>query len=338
MIEIIKDPNTLLLLHGEDLTDSSIYGQTITNSGVSVSTAQSKFGGSSLYFNGSSNLRIANILSGSMPFTIDAWIYPTKAGSNTIWSHGGSNASPVTGGVLDYYTDNKFIYYCGGFLIQTANNYPINQWYHVAFIGDGSSIKLYVNGSLVGTHSGAYNFSNVAETFGDNDSAPGQENFQGYIDELRVSNVVRWTENFTPPTSPYITSSITITPGGEIPQRYALRRRMMTETLKLRKITLSGGFAWYEQYHYGAQVYINGAWQTAPGEYYVLDGDTIIMRVGVWATASRGQTYISIDGIKVVTFSENSAKTYEYTVKSNCNIVGEYSTKEMYGNLKLTTE
>ena len=49
-VQGVADEHTLLLLHGEDLKDSSMHGVTFTNNGVSVSNKQSKFGGKSLYF------------------------------------------------------------------------------------------------------------------------------------------------------------------------------------------------------------------------------------------------------------------------------------------------
>ena len=197
------DANTLLLLHCNDLNDSSPYGVSITNHGATVSDAQSKFGRKSLYFNGSNAyLEVENLLSGNTPFTIDFWAYPTAKKSNTAWSHGGTNVSAVTGGGLELYSDGTFIYYCNGFLIK-ASSYTLNTWQHVALVGEQKTIKLYVNGSLVGTYSGSYNFANYSEIIGANASAFGSENFQGYIDEFRISNIARWTENFTPPMKPY---------------------------------------------------------------------------------------------------------------------------------------
>lgn len=198
------DENTLLLLHGESLEDSSIYDVPITNNGVAVSDVQSKFGGSSYYFNGTTSyIQTRNLLQGAGPFTIDFWLYPIQIKNNTLWSHGGTNAPAVTGGGIEFYNNSTFIYYCDGFLIRTTQTFAINQWYHIAFVGDGASIKLYVNGILNGTYSGGYNFGNYPETFGANDSTLTGETLIGYMDEIRVSNVARWTSDFTPPTEPY---------------------------------------------------------------------------------------------------------------------------------------
>ena len=35
----------------------------------------------------------------------------------------------------------------------------------------------------------------------------GPREFDGYIDEIRISNVARWTAAFTPPTAPYTTGA-----------------------------------------------------------------------------------------------------------------------------------
>lgn len=199
-----NDVNTLLLLHGEDLTDASQYARVLTNSGVTVSDAQSKFGGKSLYFNGSNAyLKTACLITGNQPFTIDCWAYPTAVRNNTVWSHGGTNAVAVTGGGVELYGAGTLIYYCSGFLVQ-GGSYTANKWHHVAIVGDGTNITLYLNGVSIGTYSGGYNFATYEEIIGANASAYGQENFQGYIDELRISNIARWTSNFTPPTEPYI--------------------------------------------------------------------------------------------------------------------------------------
>lgn len=197
------DKNTLLMLHGDSLTDDSPYDRVITNNGVTVSTAQSKFGGKSLYFNGSSAyLEVQCLITGGHPFTIDCWAYPTAKRNNTVWSHGGTNVAAVQGGGLELFGEGTAIYYCSGFLI-SGGSYTVNAWQHIALVGDGSRTTLYMNGKAVGTYTGGYDYASYPETIGANASVYGQENFQGYIDELRISDIARWTADFTPPTEAY---------------------------------------------------------------------------------------------------------------------------------------
>ena len=79
--------------------------------------------------------------------------------------------------------------------------------YHVAMISDcdNTQTKYYINGKLSATIGGYYPWSggyyhdyiypniNLNMIFGRNVC----------IDELRISNCIRWTENFIPPTKPY---------------------------------------------------------------------------------------------------------------------------------------
>lgn len=200
----LPDETTLLLIHGEAIEDVSLFGRTVTNHGVIVSSGQSKFGGKSLYFDGNeARLEIENLLMGNGEFTIDCWAYPLEYKSNTIWSHGGTNTSAMTGGGCELYNDGTLIYYCSGFWIR-GGSYRLNEWQHIALVGEKNAIKLYHNGVLIGMFSGTYDFGNFIEDIGANASVYGGENFHGYLDEIRVSTVARWKENFVPPTAAYI--------------------------------------------------------------------------------------------------------------------------------------
>lgn len=200
----MNDTHMKLLLHGDGFVDKSMYKQQVTNMGTAVVNNFGKFGNNSFYFDGANaRIQLPNLISANQPFTIDLWFYGTAQKNNTIWSHGGTNTPHGTGGGVEYFGDLSLIYYCSGFLIQGA---PIsaNTWHHLAIVGDRVSVKLYLNGVLYGQVANyAYSFSSAGETIGANDSAYGIENFAGYIDEIRISDVVRYTENFTPPTEPY---------------------------------------------------------------------------------------------------------------------------------------
>ncbi len=65
------------------ITDSSQYNRALTNQGVTISATQSKFNGTSGYFNGSSYIEFANLdMSGDWSWS--AWIYPTSANQTSI--------------------------------------------------------------------------------------------------------------------------------------------------------------------------------------------------------------------------------------------------------------
>lgn len=200
--ENVEDKHTLLLIHGNAISDASIYSNPLTNNGVSLSTNQTKFWESSLYFDGAtSSIFIPPLILGNSEFTFDCWVYPIIKKPQSIYTHGDTGIAEGTGGSVLAYND-YYLYYANGFWIQ-GGTVSLNTWQHVALIGEKNAIKLYVNGELIGIKSGAYNFSNVNEIIGANVSSAGKENFNGYIDEIRISDVARWASNFTPPTIPY---------------------------------------------------------------------------------------------------------------------------------------
>ncbi|MEZ0391664.1 MAG: LamG-like jellyroll fold domain-containing protein [Pseudobdellovibrionaceae bacterium] len=77
---------------------------------------------------------------------------------------------------------------------------------HVAFTWDQGTVKIYFAGQLIGSAvlgSGAvslFDNSNTPLTIG---ATNGQRFLSGSIDEIRISQVLRWTSNFTPPSSAY---------------------------------------------------------------------------------------------------------------------------------------
>lgn len=204
-----NDVKTLLLLHGEDLTDASQYARVLTNSGVTVSDAQSKFGGKSLYFNGSAYLTISdiNLLPATGDFTVDWWEYRTASSEGSVVFHQPVKAKDGTGTIFGYGYQNAVNVYMGNvsgsFNIagQTSMGAEVlNQWVHRAVVRSGSTFYLFADGALQNTiTSSAALARNVTPYIGRYDSG-NYLYYKGYINEFRVSEGARWTENFTPPT------------------------------------------------------------------------------------------------------------------------------------------
>ena len=246
MIVVTGDPHTKLLLHGDSFIDGSKDKRVITNTGVAVSTAQSKFGASSFYFDGSAYLTAPGYDFGAEDFTIDWWEYATNASAGTRFtSNFCTTYSTQAGGILLYVNEDGLRVYASS---ATNNNWDLisykpsganalNEWVHRAVVRNGNTLMLFVNGTLEYSYtlSGSIGYnSNLPMGIGSwAVDAPGSSYFfMGYINEFRVSDIARWTESFTPPTEPYPDSNIEILPGGVIPQNYALRRRMMINVSK----------------------------------------------------------------------------------------------------------
>ena len=171
------------------ITDATAKNDFETVGNAQISTAQSKFGGSSMSFNGTSDyLTIAatqNLNIGTGDFTLEAWIYPSSFSSTrALFSFGNNNVFYFNTSGIPYYgifgvSDTAF----GSTAVST------NTWTYVAFVRSGSTITCYINGSSTGTITGA-----TATTAIGNGTAlnyvgfhRGGNYFSGYIDDLRIT-------------------------------------------------------------------------------------------------------------------------------------------------------
>lgn len=197
------DDRVQLLLHGEELADSSGHAREITNYGVTVSGTKGKFGGKSLHFNGNSYLTVPVPVEGDM--TIDFWVYITgyDVSDPTIFSY--ATASGWRGVYTHVYSSTTT---WGASTPSTQYNavqgtpISINTWHHIAAVRSGTITKFYLDGVLDGTLTDN-DPTNGVLYLGEALDVPSISKFSGYVDELRISNVARWHGNFTPKESAY---------------------------------------------------------------------------------------------------------------------------------------
>lgn len=198
-----RDDNTLLLLPSDDLTDRSPHGTPLTNHGVVVSNTVSKFGTGSMYFDGTSYLSFesAKFDFGTGDFTIEFWVRPevleasdrflfsgTEKGDLFLGISGGTQLGIGRVGVA---WDHK-----------ARISLTSGEWSHVAVVKANGTMYFFLNGAVI--YSLANNVSYGFPSKQINVCAQGGLYcFNGYIDELRVSNVARWTAAFTPPSVSY---------------------------------------------------------------------------------------------------------------------------------------
>jgi hypothetical protein len=222
--------NVSLLLHGDGangsttITDSSPTPKTVTAVGnAQISTAQSKFGGASIAFDGSGDY--ASVTSSSAfdlgisnePFTVEFWFYRNSTGNHgfLVKAGGAANWNSSAGyqyfafidtGVL-YWMWNHDIAVSGPISISTSNLPAIQQWHHYAASYDGTNTRLFINGTQIGSNnSNIYIAPSAANTVrvGAGPIDASLVSLNGYIDDLRITKgIARYTANFTPPAAPF---------------------------------------------------------------------------------------------------------------------------------------
>lgn len=180
--------------------------------GAKISTAQSKFGGSSLLLTTNSADWVNHPLDdkfafGTGDFTFEGWFYATNWSSyRTLWTSGnGSNQGNCAiymngGNTMEIYNNGvgPALFSRSGFSMST------NTWYHIAVTRSGSTMRCFKNGTQVSTSATqAYNFKSAGtRAYIGNDGISGGFSFVGHIDSLRVTKgLARYTANFTEPTA-----------------------------------------------------------------------------------------------------------------------------------------
>jgi len=203
-------PNSVvLLLRGDgandstNIVDSSISPKAITVFGnTKISTDQSKYGGSSIYFDGSGDYIRATIPDGLGigDFTLEFWLYPVANTGMIFNSRGGgglgSDGIDISGSINVT---------TGGQVIFAATSLTLNTWIHIALVRKNNLMTRFVGGVIVGTSTVTNNFSNSIFSIGG--STAGNIGYlNGYIDCFRLSNIARYTNNFNPENQTYLNS------------------------------------------------------------------------------------------------------------------------------------
>lgn len=185
--------------NGSTTFTDEVGGVTWTSSGgAQISTAQSKFGGSSLLIGSTGILHTASAITAlGAAYTIEGWVYVPNTALGIFVENGSAwpNYAVQASGGTQYSNGSSWLYSSG-------TTIAANTWTHIAISAtDASHLYSFINGVLVGTGTtgtaAAYNLY-IGQ------SSSGTTQCNGYIDCVRITaGVGRYTASFTPPVAPF---------------------------------------------------------------------------------------------------------------------------------------
>jgi hypothetical protein len=227
---IFGDPfilDVVLLIKGQGLNnstaivDSSPTPKTITIAGnTKISTTQSKYGGSSLYFDGLGDyltISNANLALETGDFTIEFWARSEDVSSAN--QKGFFQISPT--GIKDYYLNSLMVYqgangttgdnggitlmYNSAFSSGGANKLFVNRWFHVAITRNSGTLRAFVDGVLFFTTTNTTNYTgSVLEIGGYYEKGTIYFDYKGFLSHFRVTKSCRYKTNFNPETDTFL--------------------------------------------------------------------------------------------------------------------------------------
>jgi Concanavalin A-like lectin/glucanases superfamily len=183
----------------------------VANTNARMSTAQAKFGTASYTSNSTAGyLRItpfSDFVWGTGDFTMEMWLRPTSVTS--AYTLVGFRPASTEGLFPNIYVNNNNTvnwYISAAARITSALSIlTLNEWNSIAVVRLSGNTKMYVNGTQTGsTYVDNNNYQAGACIIGANDFQNGASFFvQGNLDEIRFSNVARYSGNYTPATGQF---------------------------------------------------------------------------------------------------------------------------------------
>lgn len=175
------------------------------NSGRLSTAVTPVFGTSCFSCNGSvSGPAIAlDVLSpGTGDFTLELWVY-INAPINQLTSF---IEQPKDGAAIGTNSSGRLVFVQSYQSVAFTDSValPITTWVNVAACRQGTTLRVFKNGTLLSTNTG-YNTNLLQNTYVGSylGSSVTNGGFNGYMDELRISNVCRYTASYALTTQPF---------------------------------------------------------------------------------------------------------------------------------------
>ena len=183
-------------------------------SDAQLDTDQAKFGVSSLLLDGTGDYigysTQPDFGFGTGDFTVEGWFrLGSLAADQTVFDFRNGSDSDIAP-VLRINTSNQLEFAPADTAEITGTAITSNTWYHVAISRSSGSTKLFVNGTQQGityTDSNDYGLSKPL-TIGSKHS--GSNFLTGHFDDIRVSDIARYSSNFAAPGAAFTSDTNTV--------------------------------------------------------------------------------------------------------------------------------
>ena len=194
--------NTSLLLNctNAGITDATAKNDLETVGNAQISTTQSKFGGSSISFDGTGDWLLMPHTVDQMfrtgAFTIEMWVYRNASGTYGLVGKG----TATTGWLVSLNSSNQVVFTHGSTTITSTGTISSATWTYIAVVREGTGTnqtKIYINGVNDGTGTVSTDFNQTNSMYVGADRTGGSA-FNGYIDDLRITRGVARTVTTTP--------------------------------------------------------------------------------------------------------------------------------------------
>lgn len=226
-----SDSDTQLLIHSNEssesttFTDSSSNAHTITVAGnIKHQPPVKKFGTSSIYFpanSGTTNtqswLEIEDTPIwdyGTNDFTWEMWVrVPTISRQTKIFGSEGWSDSGAYDWIFDINPNRtlRVQLFNGSSApeFSTSTALAVDTWTHVAVSRSSGTMKIFMDGVESASSTRTESLANLGTPYIGWKPENALDGFVGYMDEIRLSDVARYTSGFTPSTTAFTTDNNT---------------------------------------------------------------------------------------------------------------------------------
>lgn len=200
--------NTKYLLNGINagIVDASRKNNTYTVNGAKVATNVVKFD-KSIVLNGTNDyISVPNdpLFSLNSDFTVELWFNFSSLGASP-YTFISNYVNSGAGWELQFRGDASNVFRWGfgdtAVLNSSTQSLSTGTWYHLAATRNGSTVRLFLNGTQIGSITSSTAYTSTAALWIGGLTGIGQY-FPGYIEDVRITNgYARYTANFTPATT-----------------------------------------------------------------------------------------------------------------------------------------